>query len=81
MDLATCSSCSSPCSLVADGCGRGAVDFALTVFCSSEQQRWGEAGLWLHRYQEMIVLDVHTEPFAPQSVSSADLPTLGPVTV
>ena len=30
MDLATCSSCSSPCPLVADGCGRGAVDFALT---------------------------------------------------
>ena len=29
-DLATCSSCNSPCPLVADGCGRGAVDFALT---------------------------------------------------
>ena len=27
VDLATCS---SPCPLVADGCGRGAVDFALT---------------------------------------------------
>ena len=31
VDLATCSSSrSSPCPLVADGCGRGAVDFALT---------------------------------------------------
>ena len=30
VDLATCSSCNSPCPLVADGCGRGAVDFALT---------------------------------------------------
>ena len=30
VDLATCSSCSSPCPLDADGCGRGAVDFALT---------------------------------------------------
>ena len=30
VDLATCSSCCSPCPLVADGCGRGAVDFALT---------------------------------------------------
>ena len=30
MDLATCSSCNSPCPLVADGCGRGAVDVVLT---------------------------------------------------
>ena len=30
VDLATCSSCSSPCPLVADVCGRGAVDVALT---------------------------------------------------
>ena len=30
VDLATCSSCSSPCPLVADGSGRGAVDVALT---------------------------------------------------
>ena len=32
-DLVTCSSCSSPCPLVADGCGRGAVHLG-------EQQRW-----------------------------------------
>ena len=30
VDVATCSSCNSPCPLVADGCGRGAVDVALT---------------------------------------------------
>ena len=96
MDLATySSSCNSPCPLVADGCGRGAVDVALTSVAwsvavalavatdhaTAVSSRGGERRGYRYLFRKCSYRGDYTEPFDPQSVAFADLSTLGPVIV
>ena len=89
VDLATCS---SPCPLVADGCGRGAVDVALTSLAwsvavatdhatavsSRGGERWGYGFIVIRK----LSYRAYTRSrLTPQSVPFADLSTLGPVIV
>ena len=88
VDLATCSSsCNSPCPLVADGCGRGAVDVALTSVAWSVAVATDHAtavssrgGATASSLSGNDRIGRRHNRLAPQSVSSADLSTLGPVT-
>ena len=86
----TSSSCNSPCPLVADGCGRGAVDFALTAVAwsvatdhaTAVSTRGGERrGYGFIVIRKWSYRAYTRSRLTPQSVPVADLPTLGPVIV